>query len=358
MKILLISNMYPSQNHPTYGIFVKNFENQLKKEGFEFDKAVIYGRGKNKLEKIVKYSKFFVEVFQKVTKGNYDLIYVHYVNHSLLPLLFVKPIIKKPLVINAHGSDIFVNNKIASYIQKLVTSIINAADLIVVPSKYFKDIVSIKFGINKNKIFVSPSGGVNTNLFKPYNKTTDIFTIGYVSRIDKGKGWNILLDAVNSLKNKYTFKVLIVGGGAEEDLLLKKIKKLNLENIVEFVGSKPHNELVKYFNKMDIFVFPTIRIAESLGLVGLEAMACGLPVIGSNIGGLREYIKSGINGELFEPGNVNELVEKLEYFIKMDKEKMYKYRQAALNTAKEYDAKLVAKKLSDKLRKLISTQEL
>jgi len=89
MKILLISNMYPSKDHPFYGIFVKNFENQLIAEGFEFEKAVIKGRGKTKIEKLKKYFKFFIDVFRALKGDNYDLIYVHYAEHSLIPLVFL-----------------------------------------------------------------------------------------------------------------------------------------------------------------------------------------------------------------------------------------------------------------------------
>lgn len=351
MKILLISNMYPSAEYPFYGIFVKNFENQLIAESFEFEKTVIEGRGITKLDKINKYIRFFIDVFKKVKANDYDLIYVHYIGHSLLPLRLVQHSVKKPLVVNAHGSDVFTNSKVGTFIQKLVTPLIKKANLVVVPSDYFKDIVSEKFMIKKENIFVSPSGGIDTKLFKPQEIQKEIFTIGYVSRIDKGKGWDTLLDAVSLLNAKgFSFRVLMLGGGAEENLLLQKIEDLELENVVKFLGPKPHSELVSYFNQMSVFAFTTTRLAESLGLVGLEAMACGVPVVGSNIGGLPSYIKDGGNGKLFEAGNVEELVKSLEYFMKLDDENIQIYKVNALNTAQRYDSKTVATILADKLK--------
>lgn len=355
MKILLISNMYPSKGHPTYGTFVKNFESQLKEEGFEISKAVIEGRGKSKVEKLKKYFNFFQDVVNAIKKNDYDLIYVHYVSHSLLPLLFVQKYINKPLVVNAHGSDIFTVSKAGSLIQKLVTPIIKNASLVVVPSDYFKEVVQNKFTLSKNKIFVSPSGGIDTNLFRPIDrKENDIFTIGFVSRIDNGKGWDILLDAVFLLQNKnYNFKVLMLGGGSQEDLLLKKIDDLNLHNIVEYIGAKPHEELVSYFNKMDVFAFTTTRLAESLGLVGLEAMACGVPVVGSDIGGLPSYISDGVNGKLFEPGNSKQLSEHIDFFMNIDSNQMNDYKEEALITAKKYDANIVKQELAKKIKEVI-----
>jgi hypothetical protein len=109
--------MYPSKDYPFYGIFVKNFENQLIAEGFEFEKAVIKGRGRTKLEKLKKYFQFFVDVFKA--------------------LLIFKKNSLKPLVVNAHGSDLFPVKKIGHLIQKIITPIIKKADMVVVSLNNF-----------------------------------------------------------------------------------------------------------------------------------------------------------------------------------------------------------------------------
>jgi len=349
MRILIISNMYPSNNCPYYGSFVENIKKELEKKDIEIELAVIKGKSKNKLEKFFKYVKFFLEVITKVRRSDYDLIYVHYILHSLIPLLFVK--IKKPLVLHAHGSDVFVNNKIGAIIQKFNSSLIKKSSLIIVPSLYFKEVIKKKFNIKESKIFISPSGGIDTKVFKPMNlEKNNIFTIGYVSRIDKGKGWDIFLRAVKVLKDKnLNFKVIMIGDGEEKSKLIKLIKNLKLEKYVEYLGAKPHKELPFYFNKMDLFVFPTV-LKESLGLVGLEAMACGVPIVGSNIGGLPSYIKDGINGKLFEAGNVNELAKNIEYFINLDKINFEIYKKEALKTAKLYEKSIVIEKLYFKLK--------
>lgn len=358
MKILLISNMYPSKEHPTYGVFVKNFKDQMEKQEFDISQtALIYGRGKNKLEKLIKYINFFRDVIISVKQNEYDLIYVHYINHSLLPLLLVQKYIKKPLILNAHGSDVFVNSRIKKYIQNLVTPIIIKANMIVVPSSYFKDVIHKKFHIEKNKIFISPSGGIDTNLFKPLKTTKDTseLIIGYVSRIDEGKGWDVLLKAAKLLLDKgiVNFKILMIGGGSQEQLLLKMIKVLTIEKKVDFIGRVPHEELVHYYNKMDVFAFTT-TLDESLGLVGLEAMACGVPVIGSNIGGLKEYIENGSNGELFKPGDIDKLSEKMKKFILMDKKSLKQYAMHSIATAKQYDSSIVSQHMSDNLKIIVN----
>lgn len=355
MKILLISNMYPTKSQPSYGIFVKNFEDHLLPEGFNFHKVVISGRGQNSVEKLKKYLKFFIDTISALRNEHFELIYVHYIGHSLLPILILQKYIKKPLVINAHGSDVFIASKIGSIIQKLVLPVIKKSDMLVVPSSYFADVVRKKFDLENGRIFVSPSAGINVSLFKSFEpaNNSQVFTIGYVSRIDEGKGWDTLLDSVRLLvaKNIGNIKVLMIGGGSQKDLLVKKIDEMHLKNYIDYLGPMPHNELVTYYNKMDLFVFPT-RLVESLGLVGLEAMASGVPVIGSNIGGLKGYIKSGNNGDFFEPGNSKDLTKKIQKFMEFDEKKMRVYKINAIETAKVYDSKIVAQKLADKLLNL------
>lgn len=356
MKILLISNMYPSASHPFYGIFVQNFENGIIANGGTVYKAVIEGRGKNKLEKVLKYFKFFYDVAKLVFTKEYDLIYVHNIGHSLLPLVPISAFLKKPLVINAHGSDVFSASKSGELIQKFVIPVVRKADLVVVPSNYLLDTIIEKFSIDKGKIFISPSGGIDTSLFRPLAtvKEDAPFTIGFVSRIDEGKGWDTLLLAAKELKNRAVipFQIIMIGSGAQESDLKTTIEELELHNDVEYLGAVSHDDLPAFFAHFNLFIFPT-RLSESLGLVGLEAMACGVPVIGSNIGGLKGYIIGGYNGELFEPNNHLELAKKIEWFMALDQNNKEVFRQNAIVTANEYDALTIGENLYNKLQTLV-----
>jgi len=356
MKILLISNMYPSISSPGYGVFVQNFENGIVECGGILNKVVIRGKGKNKLEKIFKYIIFFYDTYKALLRKDYDAIYVHYIAHSLLPLVLISPLLKKTLILNAHGEDVLIDTKLGVLIKKIVTPLIQKANMIVVPSEYFKLEVMEKFSIEKNKIFISASGGIDTTLFRPIEdlKSNALFTIGYVSRIDEGKGWDTLLLATKELKNQIAmpFKVIIIGGGVQEDTLRTMIIQLELQNEIEYLGAIRHDVLPTYYNKFNLFAFTT-RLAESLGLVGLEAMACGVPVIGSNIGGLRGYIKNGYNGELFEPVNHYQLAEKIKNFMQLADEEKIVMQNNAISTALKYDSKIVNLKLYDVLMNII-----
>lgn len=356
--ILLISNMYPSDQNPAYGIFIKNFEEQMYHEDFVSKKCVISGRGKNIFEKIKKYIGFFKQTINSIHHKEYDLIYVHYMSHSILPLLLVRSSILKPLVLNAHGSDILPQTTIGKLLQKVISPIIKRADLIVVPSEYFKSVVKNKFLFDEKKIFVSPSGGVDTRLFskKDYFPGQKL-TLGYVSRINKSKGWHIFLAALKLLKEKtnYNFAAIIIGDGPDMEQMKKRVESYGLSQEVSIVGTIEHKKLPDYYHKMDMFIFPTQ--AESLGLVGLEALSCGIPILGSDIFALKEYISPNINGNLFKTDDPMNLFTKINHFISLPVEKKKSLSDAARKTAQKYDASKTSHDLAIKLTQLIAKKE-
>ena len=127
--------------------------------------------------------------------------------------------------------------------------------------------------------------------------------IGTVIRIEKNKGYDTLIEAIYMLKEldymKNT-KLIIIGTGDLQKDLDKLIKKYHVEDLVIQKNFVYQDFLVKYYNAFDIFIFPTKRESESLGLVGLEAMACKTLVIGCNLYGPSEYLKDKVNSLTYD----------------------------------------------------------
>lgn len=361
LRLLVVSNMYPSAETPVYGIFVKKFVESMHHIGVEIrDTVVIPGSTQNLFKRALLYLRFIALSIYKIRNGGFDILYIHYAGQSLLPLLFCRFSPPPYLVINAHGSDVHPVSSIGQFIQWLVRPIVQRAQLIVVPSSYYRWELAKKFSVNRNKIYVSPSGGVDLSDFqeKTYEKEhSREFVIGYVSRIDEGKGWDILLKSVKllSTKNTRSFQVLIIGSGKQVPQFESMINELNIRQYIQYIGAIPQHELNGYYHSMDVFVFPTYRKAESLGLVGLEAMACGVPVIGSKVGGLRSYIRPGYNGDFFTPKAVDELSIKLDQFMELDQCKIEELGKNARQTALQYDSLSVAKNLYQRLISLENT---
>lgn len=348
--------MYPSATDSLFGVFVKNFRNELEKLGVKFSAvSVIKGKKTINLSKSISYLKYYLSVTFNFIFKKHDLIYVHFMSHNSPILAFLLFLFKKkiPLVINVHGDD--VTNSKGKKIDVLNKYVLKKTALVVTPSIYFKEMILENYPFLKpEQIFTSPSGGVDAKRFYPIEKDPNkIPILGMISRIDEGKGWDDFLKALKILKKKnIKFKSIIAGQGRQENEMKVMIKEFDLQDDVEFLGLVNQDQLVHLYNKMDVVVFPTKREAESLGLVGLEAMSCKTPVIGGNIAGLKTYIQNNRNGMLFEPGNVSELIISIEKFLNFSIEEKQTMRNAAFETAKEYESEHVMQMLLDQLKKV------
>lgn len=342
MRIFLISNMYPTKEDPSYGIFVRNVVVALKNLGVDFSSIiVIKGKTKGYLKKAYRYLIYYLKIAKHYLKGDYDIIYIHFLSHNSPVLYVVKRLFNKreKWIVNVHGSDIVDSN--GRWIDKYNEKVLEYTDLIVVPSIYFKRMMLNQYpSLKEEKYYISPSGGVDPKLFYPLPKkptTTKAPIFGFVSRIDKGKGWDIFLEALYILQQKeINFEAIIIGSGAQESELIKKIIDLELSENVRYLGVIEQKKLVYEYQAFDLFVFPTTRKAESLGLVGLEAMSCGVPVIGSRIAGLETYLIDNENGFFFTPGDANDLANKILNYLSFTVEERNDMQKSAYETAKNY----------------------
>ena len=347
MKILLISNMYPNDRYPSYGIFVKNTEEILKNNNINVDKIVMNKRN-NKFLKIINYATHYMKIIIYSFK-KYDYLYVHYVAHNSIPVLVASKINKNlKVVTNVHGSDVMPISKTQKSFQKYVKKLLQISEKVITPSNYYKSYIEDEYSIYSKKIKVFPSGGVNREIFTFNNKKDNRYYIGYIGRIEGKKGWQTYLEFVKKAKNQNEFKdykFVVVGSGKDNDKFKEILKKLDIEDIVEKHDLLPQEKLKSIYDNMAILCFPSKL--ESLGLVGIEAMSCGVPVIGSNIDGLKEYIENGKNGYLFETGNSEEMLAKARKYITSSEKKKNEFIDNALKTGKRYDSKKVEKIIID-----------
>ena len=121
----------------------------------------------------------------------------------------------------------------------------------------------------------------------------------------------------------------MVGVGEEEDQANELIKKYKLENVIKKYPMQTQKELALFYSAIDIFCFPTYRKSDSLGLVGLEAMACGCIVIASNMAGPTSYIKDQENGFFFKPRDGKDLNQKIEDILSMNEHQIKEIKDHA-----------------------------
>ena len=208
-----------------------------------------------------------------------------------------------------------------------------AVDKIISPSAEEKDELLKEYGIPSSKVkVVFP--GVNGALFSPiqnheiFRESRNEHTILYIGRIDPIKGLMTIIEALNELreKNKDLFnsvKLVVIGGGEKEKEMplnseavrvLRAVEQRKLADKIQFLGSKKHHELRPYYSSADVLIVPSLY--ESFGLVTIEALACGTPVIVSRVGKMKTIIEEGKNGFSFRPNDPNSLSACLEHFFK------------------------------------------
>jgi len=140
-------------------------------------------------------------------------------------------------------------------------------------------------------------------------------TFLFVGQIIPRKGINFLLEACSLLRQQGydDYTVIIVGEGSQRNELEKYSQEYSLQNHVQWIGSVDYSHLSSYFHKADVFILPTLE--DVWGMVILEAMAFGKPILSSKWAGASELIIDGDNGYVFEPHNPEEIAERMKYFI-------------------------------------------
>jgi len=161
----------------------------------------------------------------------------------------------------------------------------------------------------------------------------DKLVLGFIGSFYAYEGLPLLLEAMPSiLQEQPDTRLLLVGGGPQEESLKQKTSQLGLQEHVIFTGRIPHDQVQDYYNQVDIFVYPrlSMRLTELVTpLKPLEAMAQGRLVIASDVGGHKELICDGKNGRLFKAGDCNSLVETVAELVS-NRKNWDKIRQAAL----------------------------
>ena len=199
------------------------------------------------------------------------------------------------------------------------------ADALVAATEQEKGVLVRLYGASPDTIFVSPCG-VDLNLFRPRDPRAARRRLGlpvgkpvilYVGRLDPLKGLDILLRAVARLDDPAGVRLVVVGGdrgsASERERLEGLVRDLGLDGVVRFIGPVAHRQLPWYFSAATVTVVPSYH--ESFGLVALESLACGTPVIAARVGGLTRTVVDGLNGYLVSWHCPEAFTERLELLL-------------------------------------------
>jgi len=270
-----------------------------------------------------------------------DLLHVHYAIPHASAAFMAKQILKTegiiiPVVTTLHGTDITLVGKDASY-EPVVTFSINQSDGVTAVSHDLKRETFQYFKIT-NEIEVIPNF-IDLEKFKKQKK--DHFKkaicpngealVVHTSNFRKVKRVTDVIRIFANIHNEIPSKLLMIGDGPERTKAEAMCRELDISHEVRFLGKLEAVEEV--LSVADLFLMPSEK--ESFGLAALEAMACEVPVISSNTGGLPELNVQGVTGFLSPVGDVEDMTRKALFVL--DKNNLPKFKEAALKRAKEFD---------------------
>ena len=191
--------------------------------------------------------------------------------------------------------------------------------------------------------------GVDTEQFRPIDhkeKNRNLLKILTVARLNRNKGHRYLLRAIKSVTEAgYAIEYTIAGSGPAESEILEEIRRLKLTDRVNLVGSISENQIIAQLQNTDVFVLPSVGHGEAAPVSVMEAMACGLPVISSIIGGTPDLIENQRDGFLVEQKDIDKLSVILQELCINHNLRQNVGKAARTRAVSEFDSLIGAKKL-------------
>ena len=246
-------------------------------------------------------------------RKQFDVVHAHW----LIPQGIVQSFFKMPYLVTGHGGDVTSLNQ--GVLKALKRRCLQRAGAVTTVSQQLKQVIE---EICPGKAVEIMPMGCDTREFSPSYRKENFFgqngkpVVLFVGRLAEKKGVTYLIEAMKQVDAM----LVIVGDGPLRAQLEEQAKPLG--DKVQFLGAKTHDQLAEIYASADVFAAPSVQAkdgdVEGFGLVFLEAMASGLPVVASRSGGIPYLVHDGENGLLVEPGNVEELAGAIRKMISME----------------------------------------
>ena len=251
----------------------------------------------------------FFKGFNLCRKNRYDVINTHFAVPSGPLGYLLGKIFRIPNVLSLHGGDIYDPSKKMSphdsiIFKRVVRFILNRADRIVAQSGNTRD-NTIKYYNPIKEVEIIPlafhAPVINRSSRGKLGLDKDSFYFITIGRLVKRKSIDTMINALSGIKNK-KIKLLIVGDGPEIDYLTGLTEQLNLTDRIKFPGYITEEEKYSYLANSDVFILTSMH--EGFGIVFMEAMFMGLPIVCTNHGGQVDFLKQDQNALLIDVGDV------------------------------------------------------
>jgi glycosyltransferase involved in cell wall biosynthesis len=242
-----------------------------------------------------------------------------------------------PFVLSVWGDDIMEFPRLSFLHRLAIKKTILRADYLTATSHMLATKTSELAGFLRN-IQVIPFG-VDLNKFTYCQRPPrELLIIGTVRNFTPKYGLEYLIEAFSRLVDNYKhLRLVLIGDGRIRPQLEALVRSLKISQFVSFLGAVPNDEVAKHLKEIDIFVMPSIGQGEIFGVAAVEAMATGLPVVASRVGGLPEVVDDGRTGILVEPESVDALKKGIEFYILSAELRLKHGQQGRQKVEKQYD---------------------
>jgi D-inositol-3-phosphate glycosyltransferase len=309
-SILLVSNMYPSERDPVFGSFVKRQAEAIRSLGVGVEVVANADPRPGRFASLVKYPRLMARARSVARKGGFDVVVGHFLYPTAVVARDAARAAGVPFVLVAHGTDV---RSVASGSRVAEASrlAMDEACAIVAVSE---DLARRVRALGAKPAVEVCHMGVDTRRFRLLPTARLDLGLDVVERIALFVGNLVEVKDVVSLVEAFARlraedacdRLVIIGGGPLRGDIEARAAGLGVRDRVVFHGQLPHEELPLWMSAADVFVLPSRD--EGLGLVLLEAMACGTPCVATAVGGVPEVVDDSV-GVLVAPGDPDALAE-------------------------------------------------
>ena len=292
---------------------------------------------------------FWMRMFNIVHKINPDVVHSQSLSFGV-PSLAIKKIQEIPYIIWGRGSDVYLPDRV---IRLTIGSILRNADMSLALTYEMKSKMQ-KRCIKDVEVI---SNGINLEMYeniweKDENRVEN--TIIFVGRLHPVKGVHYLIKAMDKVRGTIpNARLIIVGDGEERLRLENQVEELNLNGYVTFMGQLRRDMIPTTLRMAQIFILPSL--SEGFPVVLLEAMASGLPIITTNVGGIPEIIEDEMNGYLVCPKDHDQLADRIITLLQNDSlRQSISYNN--LKKARSFSWNNVSEKVEKAYKRVINSQ--
>ena len=299
-----------------------------------------------------------VKMAEVVENENLDLLHVHYAIPHAASAYLAKKMLgdnRIKIITTLHGTDItLVGNHQSFY--RITKFSIEESDGVTCVSNYLKETTSKVFEINKEMKVIynfvdtekyKRAANISKKIVGPIDE--DDMVITHISNFRSVKKIDNIVRVFCRVSEEVKSKLILVGDGPELCRIRNMVKEINLEDKVFFVGVQ--QDIISILSISDLYMLPSE--SEGFGLSALEALSCEVPVIGTNIGGLKEVIEEGKSGYTFDPDDIDSMSEAAIKILK-NKEVRMEMGTEARKRAKLFDSSVIVPQYLDYYERILN----